>query len=101
MPGALGFKHLGRPGPDGRMPVESHGGAAEGPDWFAGPPAGYLPRPPQRQRPVLVMAEVVAFAAIRDRATPEWIRHVADRSKSFGYKFFGNGQPSGDAAAVI
>ncbi len=101
MPGAAGFKHLGRPGPDGTMPVESHSGAAEGPDWFAGPPAGYLPRPPQRQRPVLVMAEVVAFAAIRDRATPEWIRHVADRSKSFGYKFFGNGQPSGDAAAVV
>ena len=101
MPGAAGFKHLGRPGPDGTMSVETHGGFAEGPDWFARPPAGHLPRPPQRQRPVLVMAEVVAFAAIRDRATPEWIRHVADRSRSFGYEYFGNGQPSRDTIAVI
>ena len=95
MPGAAGFKHLGRPDPEtGKMPLMTHSGAAEGPDWFAGPPAGHLPRPPQRQRPVLVMAEVVAYVAIRDRATPAWIAHVANRSKSFGYQFFGNGQPT-------
>ena len=46
------------------------------------------------------MAEVVAYAAIRDRATPQWICHVADRSKAFGYKYFGNGQPSGTGAGV-
>ena len=44
------------------------------------------------------MAEVVAFAAIRDRATPQWISHVAERSKSFGYQYFGNGQPGGTPA---
>ena len=100
MPGAAGYKHLGREDANGRHPLLTHGGAAEGPDWFAGAPHGYLPRPPQRQRPLLVMAEIVAYPAIRGHATPEWIRHVADRSKSFGYQFFANGQPSGQAAVV-
>src|SRR6185295_16568709 len=94
MPGAAGFRHLGREDATGTKPLLTHSGAAEGPDWFAGPPGGHLARPPHRARPVLVMAEVVAFAAIRNNATPQFIAHVANRSKSFGYTLFGNGQPT-------
>src|SRR6185295_19881628 len=51
MPGAAGFRHLGREDATGTKPLLTHSGAAEGPDWFAGPPGGHLARPPHRARP--------------------------------------------------
>jgi hypothetical protein len=94
MPGAAGHRFFGHPDAAGVLPTLVHGGNAQGPDWFGGAPSGYRPRPPGRERPELVLAEIVAFNAIRDRATLSWITHVADRARSFGYTRFGNGQPS-------
>lgn len=94
-PGMSGHRYYGHPDANGVRPVLTHGGAISGPDWFAGPPSGHDERPDQRKRPVLCLYEVVAYYAIRDQASDEWITRIANRAWSFGYRSFGNGQPRG------
>ncbi len=80
MPGAKGHRWRDK---DRNVRVHTGvAGAPNGPYWFG-----------QRPTRAVCAFESPAYWAIRNRSTPMFIRHVAQRLQSFGYTSFGNGQP--------